>query len=99
MNSPPCFEFDDVLPCNYIFVIFFADEANKLMRWHELDPSRPNLEILLSFLTAITKQDNLAHVVLATSDYFLASWLYDRRFFGSIFIQVFELILNRSLLV
>ncbi|KAG7667011.1 putative ATP-binding protein [Nannochloris sp. 'desiccata'] len=57
--------------------VIIIDEANKLMRWHELDPSRPNLEILLSFLTAVTKQDNLAHVVLATSDYFLASWLYD----------------------
>jgi hypothetical protein len=51
-----------------------------MMDWHEPGASKPNLKKLLSFLTAITKQDKLAHVVLATSDYFLASWLYDRKF-------------------
>jgi hypothetical protein len=53
------------------------------MDWNEPDSSKPNLKKLLKFLTAITKQDKLAHVVLATSDYFLASWLYDRKFSAS----------------
>ncbi|KAL4529006.1 hypothetical protein Ndes2437A_g03530 [Nannochloris sp. 'desiccata'] len=57
--------------------VIIIDEANQLLRWDEPGSSRPNLEILLSFLTAISKQNQLAHVVSATSDYFLASWLYD----------------------
>jgi hypothetical protein len=50
-----------------------ADEANKLMRWREEDAG--DLEDLLSFFVMITKEKQLAHVVLATSDYFLVSWL------------------------
>ena len=70
------------------------------MRWHESDPSRPNLEILLSFLTAVTKQDELAHVVLATSDYFLASWLYDRKCFCFLrFLILFQHIHNTIILI
>jgi hypothetical protein len=53
------------------------------MDWNEADTSNPNLKRLLNFLTVISKQDKLAHVVLATSDYFLANWLYDRKFADS----------------
>jgi hypothetical protein len=52
-----------------------ADEANMLMKWKELESTEPQLESLLAFLVAVSKQANLVHVVLATSDYFLASWL------------------------
>ena len=66
------------------------------MRWEEPDPSRPNLRKLLNFLTAITKQTKLAHVVLASSDYFLASWLFDRKFSASIFLYSLPAYKNRA---
>jgi len=45
------------------------------MDWKEQDSTEPNLKRLLAFLVAISKEANLVHVILATSDYFLASWL------------------------
>jgi hypothetical protein len=45
------------------------------MDWTEPGSSQPNLKKLLDFVVAISKEANLVHVVLATSDYFLASWL------------------------
>jgi hypothetical protein len=56
------------------------------MNWMEPIPSlqsgfsQPKLLKLLAFLVAVSKQLNLVHVVLATSDYFLASWLKGSRF-------------------
>ena len=71
-----------------------------LMDWDEPNSSKPNLKKLLSFLTAITKQDKLAHVVLATSDYFLASWLYDRKFPDSFcFYVFFQLVYAKAVLI
>ncbi|KAG7674340.1 hypothetical protein KSW81_000002 [Nannochloris sp. 'desiccata'] len=52
-----------------------VNEANDLMDWKEPDPLQPELKQLLSFLVSISKEDRLAHVILATSDYFLANWL------------------------
>jgi hypothetical protein len=52
-----------------------ADEANLLMNWKEPDPLQPQLKELLDFLIGISKEKRLAHVILATSDYFLANWL------------------------
>ncbi|KAL4525331.1 hypothetical protein Ndes2437A_g03799 [Nannochloris sp. 'desiccata'] len=55
--------------------VIVIDEANDLMDWKEPDPLQPELKQLLSFLVSISKEDRLAHVILATSDYFLANWL------------------------
>ncbi|KAG7673870.1 hypothetical protein KSW81_007051 [Nannochloris sp. 'desiccata'] len=52
-----------------------VNEANDLMDWKEPDPLQPELKQLLAFLIGISKQKRQAHVVLATSDYFLANWL------------------------
>ncbi|KAL4542072.1 hypothetical protein Ndes2437B_g06389 [Nannochloris sp. 'desiccata'] len=65
--------------------VIVIDEANNLMDWKELDPAEPQLESLLAFLVAISKQLNLVHVVLATSDYFLASWLKGKGLGGKYF--------------
>ncbi|KAH7620151.1 putative ATP-binding protein [Nannochloris sp. 'desiccata'] len=60
------------LPRKPVIVI---DEANNLMDWTEPGPSQPKLKTMLDFLVAISKEANLVHVVLATSDYFLANWI------------------------
>ncbi|KAL4518707.1 hypothetical protein Ndes2437B_g00790 [Nannochloris sp. 'desiccata'] len=57
------------------YPVIIIDEANKLMSWKEPDPLQPELQRLLDFLIGISKQKLLAHVILATSDYFLANWL------------------------
>lgn len=62
----------EALPSKPVIVI---DEANKLMDWKEPDSLQPELGEFLDFLATISKQKRLAHVVLATADYFLASWL------------------------
>ena len=49
------------------------DEANKLTSWSTAHPEE--LDILLSFFVAVTKQENMTHVVLMTSDYAFISWL------------------------
>jgi hypothetical protein len=52
-----------------------ADEANKLMAWAD----KADVQELFDFFVVVTKQDNLAHVVLATSDsFFFMSWLGKR---------------------
>ncbi|KAL4539599.1 hypothetical protein Ndes2526A_g02626 [Nannochloris sp. 'desiccata'] len=55
--------------------VIVIDEANDLMDWKEPDPLQPELKQLLAFLIGISKQKRQAHVILATSDYFLANWL------------------------
>lgn len=55
--------------------MFYADEANELMEWRESDPSNPQLKSLFKFLIQVSKQLNLVHVILASSDYFLVGWL------------------------
>ena len=47
------------------------DEANRLTAWKD----KESLEQLLAFFVYLTKQEQLAHVVLATSDTFLVEWL------------------------
>ena len=51
--------------------VIIIDEANRLVRWKDKD----SLEQLLAFFVYLTKQEQLAHVVLATSDTFLTQWL------------------------
>ena len=50
------------------------------MKWREEESGEPELQKLLEFFVRVTKQEHQAHVVLATSDYFLASWLSRSRF-------------------
>jgi hypothetical protein len=49
------------------------------MSWKEADPLQPELQTLLDFLVAISKQKQQAHVVMATSEYILANWLSQGR--------------------
>jgi len=51
--------------------VIIVDEANRLTAWKDKEA----LEQLLAFFVYLTKQEQLAHVVLATSDTFLAEWL------------------------
>jgi hypothetical protein len=52
-------------------VIIIADETNAPMGWKD----KESLEQLLAFFVYLTKQEQLAHVILATSDTFLTQWL------------------------
>ena len=49
------------------------DEANKLTSWSSKYPAE--LDALLSFFVAVTKEQNLTHVLLLTSDYAFIAWL------------------------
>ncbi|KAK9829427.1 hypothetical protein WJX72_005786 [[Myrmecia] bisecta] len=49
------------------------DEANKFTTWSTDYPKE--LDSLLSFFVAVTKQENLTHVLLLTSDYGYVNWL------------------------
>ena len=51
--------------------VIIIDEANRLTAWKDEE----SLEQLLAFFVFLTKQEQLAHVVLATSDTFLVEWL------------------------
>ena len=51
--------------------VIVIDEANALMKWNDTK----SLEQLLAFFVYLTKQEQLAHVILATSDTFLTQWL------------------------
>ena len=51
--------------------VIIIDEANRLTAWKD----KESLEQLLAFFVYLTKQEQLAHVVLATSDSFLVEWL------------------------
>ena len=55
------------------YPVLIIDEANKLMGWSERHPAE--LDILLSFFVATTKQKHRGHVVLATSEYAFQTWL------------------------
>lgn len=61
-------------PLSYKPVIII-DEANVVMEWKEQDKGHAELKKLLRFFVRVTKQEHLAHIVLATSDYFLTTWL------------------------
>jgi hypothetical protein len=51
--------------------VIIIDEANALMEWKD----KETLSALLKFFVYLTKQEQLAHVILATSDTFLTQWL------------------------
>ena len=51
--------------------VIIIDEANALMEWKDAE----TLSALLKFFVYLTKQEQLAHVILATSDTFLTQWL------------------------
>ncbi len=51
--------------------VIIIDEANALMEWKETE----SLNALLKFFVYLTKEEQLAHVILATSDTFLTQWL------------------------
>ncbi len=51
--------------------VIIIDEANRLTKWKDTE----SLEQLLAFFVYLTKQEQLAHVILATSDTFLTQWL------------------------
>jgi len=50
------------------WLVIIIDEANALMDWED----KKSLKALLAFFVLVTKQEGLAHVVLATSDTFPA---------------------------
>ena len=51
--------------------VIIIDEANALKKWKDKD----SLEQLLAFFVYLTKEEQLAHVILATSDTSLTQWL------------------------
>jgi hypothetical protein len=51
--------------------VIIIDEANALIKWKDEE----SLDSLLAFFVYLTKQEQLAHVILATSDTFLTQWL------------------------
>ena len=51
--------------------VIIIDEANLLRGWSD----ESSLTSLLAFFVYLTKQEHLAHVILATSDTFLTHWL------------------------
>ena len=51
--------------------VIIVDEANALMEWEDTK----SLNALLKFFVYVTKQEKLAHVILATGDTFLTQWL------------------------
>jgi len=51
--------------------VIIIDEANALTKWKDDD----SLDSLLAFFVYLTKEAQLAHVILATSDTFLTQWL------------------------
>lgn len=53
--------------------LLVLDEANKLMTWG--DEYQSDRQGLLDFFVSITKELELSHVVLATSEYAFQSWL------------------------
>lgn len=77
-SSSPCCTPLQLIPFLYTP---FADVANNLMDWAEADAEQPELKKFLGFLVATSKQDGLAHVVLVSSNYFLATWLSQGRFY------------------
>ena len=96
-------------PLQFFFDVSLADEANNLMDWKQLMNSQPQghqeqndaapqPKQLLNFLVYISKEKNLAHVILATSDYFLASWLAGSRFHSFEFYFYITILVNLILI-
>ena len=56
-----------------------ADEVNDLKRWKPKDEEK--LKSLLDFLRRTCKEKERAHIVFASSDFFMVSWLQSSRFF------------------
>ena len=56
-----------------------ADEANVLMEWYGDEEGEPQLKELMRFFVSVATQDCSAHVVLATSNFFMLEWLRARR--------------------
>ena len=54
--------------------VIIIDEANVIMKWSD-DPDRKQLEALLRFFVATTKEDHLGHFVLASSESFVIDFL------------------------
>ena len=54
--------------------VIIIDEANVIMKWSD-DPDRKQLEALLRFFVATTKEDHLGHFVLASSESFVVDFL------------------------
>jgi hypothetical protein len=52
-----------------------TDEVNALKNWLETAEEKINLDGLLNFLKRICKEEMKAHVILATSDSFMVTWL------------------------
>ena len=65
------FEATRPLPYKPVIII---DEANVMMDWHD-DPGRTQLKALLRFFVKTSKEDHLAHVVLASSESFVIDFL------------------------
>ena len=67
------------LPCLFKLLPFLfppfhaADEVNVLRQWKAKD--KDALKNLLDFLKRICKEKERAHIVLASSDFFMVSWL------------------------
>ena len=69
---PPFF----LIPYYYsIYWFCNADEVNKLKKWRKTPEEETNLECLLDVLKCICKEENKAHVILATSEAFMITWL------------------------
>lgn len=60
------------------FPTLIIDEANVMQNWLSDDANQRVLQIYLRFFIGITKQEKLANVVLATSDYYFKYWLDQR---------------------
>jgi hypothetical protein len=78
-------------------MMFYADEANELMDWKESDPRNPQLDTLFRFLILISKQRNLVHVISASADYFLVSWLNASKFYLISLCFIFKLTVNECM--
>ena len=68
------------------------DEANKLIRWSTAHPVE--LDMLLSFFVAVSKQQDWAHVLLLTSDYAYVNWLEKGKHIGLMIAVVLRAVLS-----
>jgi len=70
------------------FQFYCTDEANALTLWKRKDAVA--LKQLIEFLKRSCKEEHLAHVILATSEFVLVSWLESRRCFSFVSIIDFQ---------
>ena len=68
------------------------DEANKLTSWSTAHPAE--LDMLLSFFVAVSKQQDRAHVLLLTSDYAYINWLEKGKHIGPIISVMLRAVLS-----